>query len=277
MVVDRSVSPLDLPFPASQLSWDGPDIDKAGNWIAVVDSGTGLRLVTPWSDVPLPFDLRYAAVRWLDGKALVVSGRIRKAGDVNAWIIDPVDGTILHAFSIGDGVEDVVVLKDFIAVSYFDEGVFSGISPSHEGVAIFDHSGVYLWGYTSSFTDAVDIVDCYAMCQSGPNRITFFAYTEFKLVEVDVAARQQSVRPAPLEVQGCHDLTCVKTTAILRGPYSKNGDRTAPRSEVFAVDQRGKGFELEPLPGRYARGLSNGRFLLVGDHQVDVVTFTDRD
>ncbi len=275
MTISRTASPLDLPFTVSQLSWSGADIDKAGNWIAMTDTGKGLRLVTPWSDIPLPLDLPYAGVRWLGDKALVVCPRIRKDGEINAWIVDPVDGTISVAFSVGDGVEGFVVLKDFIVVGYFDEGVFSGINPSHEGVAVFDRSGVYLWGYTSSFTDAVDVVDCYAMCQSGPNRVTFFAYTEFKLVEVDVSARRQTVMPAPPEVSGCHGLTCLKTTAILRGPYAKNGDHTAPRPEVFAVDRSGIAVEIEPLSGRYVRGLPNGRFLVIDDDRAEIVTFSE--
>ena len=114
------------------------------------------------------------------------------------------------------------------------------------------------------------------MCHSGPNQITFFAYTEFKLVEVDVSARRQTVLPAPPEVNGCHGLTCLKTTAILRGPYSKDGDHTAPRYEVFAVDRNGQAVEIEPLPGRYVRGLPNGRFLWFDDNQAAVVTFSER-
>ncbi len=270
-----STETLPLPFSTAKISFQGFDIDNTGNWIAIVESEAGLRLRTPWSDIRLPVDLPYAMVRWLDGKAMVVFSRISEADETNAWIIDPQEGVILKAFSVGDGVQDVLVFKDFIAVSYFDEGVLGFVSPSNEGLAIFAKDGTYLWGYTSGVKNPVYILDCYAMCPTGSNRLAFFAYTDFDFVEIDLVTREQIITPTPDTLHGCGAITCQADTVFFRGPYPASGqDRSAPREAVFAFDKnKGQAVEILPLPGKSVRGLSQGRMLAIGDGGVVVATF----
>ena len=137
---------ISLPFSTAQLSHKGLDIDDCGAWLAIIETPEDLRLRTATSDIALELGWSYAMVRWLGDKALVICARIREVGDVDAWVIDVHDGTILRSFSVGDGVQDVVVLEDFIVVSYFDEGVYSDNPISNEGISVFDLSGAFQWG-----------------------------------------------------------------------------------------------------------------------------------
>lgn len=267
---------IPLPFAAKQLSYDGFDIDDNGNWLALVTSASGLRLVSAWNDIPLGMDLSFAMVRCLNDTALVIFPRIRNKGEINAWIIDPQDGAILKTFSVGDGVEDVTILESHIAVSYFDEGVLSFIPPSQEGIAIFDHAGIYLWGYKNSIHRPVDIIDCYAMCRTGRNRLAFCAYAGFELVELDVARQSQTILPTPSAVHGCGALACLGQIAFLRGPYPRDPDRDKPRDQVFAIDRTTGDMRFAGiLPGAFVRGLSSGRMLCISNDAVTIATLSD--
>lgn len=266
---------LDVPFPVEEISWQGFDIDSHGNWLAVREEASGLRLAGAWGEVALQVKRPYALVRWLGDMALIVHARIRKAGEVNAWIVDPKDGRMLSGFSVGDGVEDVVVLRDFIVVSYFDEGVLGGIGPAREGVAVFDRQGAYLWGYHGAIRDSVGLVSCYAMCPTGPNAVALCGYMGFELVELNVGQQSQVVRATPPKLHGCSAITFLKETAFFRGPYPRKGEGEHVRDEVYAFKATGHYDRFGYLPGPTARGLVNGRMLTIGEHGVRVASFAE--
>ena len=265
-----------IPFPVTEISWQGFDIDGNDNWLAVKATKAGLRLVSAWNEVPLDLEIEYATVRCLGDKALIVSGRIGRQGQINAWIVDPNNGDLITRFSVGDGVQDVLVLDDYIAVSYFDEGVLGHTLPSREGIAIFDHVGKYLWGYATAIHNPVYILDCYAMCPTARNSLAFFAYTDFHLVDLDVSKQIQTVIQIPPALRGCSAISRLKNTTFFRGPYPQDNDYKKPRETVFAFDIKGgQVCEVDNLPGGYVRGLSNGRMLSVSDRSVVIVSFRE--
>ncbi len=266
---------LSLPFPGTQIGWKGFDVGKDGNWLAILQTETGLKLRSEVGEVALPVPLSFAIVRCLGDLALVVAARIERQGEVNAWIMETETGRVRHAFSVGDGVQDVLVLADFIVISYFDEGVFSGIMPSHEGLAFFDRQGTYLWGYVTGITDSVDVSDCYAMCHAGRNHVAFCAYTTFSLVVLDISRREQSVVPTPQQLHGCGAITTRGDGFLFRGPYPDDADYKKPRDSVFAFDAvSGEATLIGTLPGQQVRGLSNGRMLCVDGDDVVIASFT---
>ncbi|MCR6660864.1 MAG: hypothetical protein NVV72_16535 [Asticcacaulis sp.] len=275
MTFRPSTKIISLPFSTDRISWQGFDLDDNGNWIAIIESDEGLRLLTDHVNFPMPVDLPYAMVRWIGDNALVVISRIVEVGEINAWVIDPKGGEILNAFSVGDGVKDVLVLKNFIAVSYFDEGIFG--SPqglSIEGLCILSHDGAYLWGYTSSVSNAVDIGDCYAMCPLGPNRLAFCAYSHFEWVELDLESHTQKVVPTPQQLHGSGAITCRGDTAFFVGPYPDNQDFSKPRDEVFAFNRvTGTVSKAPSISGKALRGMSDGRLLSMCDEGLLIATF----
>jgi hypothetical protein len=268
---------LDLPFPAAQLSHKGIDIDSQGAWLAIVETREGLQLRSATTHLALDLGLPHLMVRWLGDKALVVGARIRKAGEINAWIIDVQDGTVLKSFSIGDGVEDVVVLRDFIAVSYFDEGVFGKHPLSNEAVSVFDYEGSFRWGYMSAVPDSVWIADCYAMCRTGANTVGLYAYPDFPFIELDLTrCRQTSLETLP-ETHGAGAITCLPHAVFFHGPYPADGNFDKERPDVYAVDKTtGTVTFVGHVDGHSARGLSHGRMLSVTDEHVVLTHFVDQ-
>lgn len=69
----------------------------------------------------LPRELASPVVRWLGRHRVVVVDRRTSRGRANGYVLER-DGGLGAEFVAGDGVEDVVVLKDVFAVTYFDEG-----------------------------------------------------------------------------------------------------------------------------------------------------------
>ncbi len=273
MPLHMTTATLDLPFPAGQILWGGFDLNADHDWLAIVEGESGKRLVSAATDVALAIDHPNLMLRWLGDAALVVAPRVEEQNEINAWVVDRYTGGILNSFAVGDGVDGVAILDDFIAVGYFDEGVFSGITPSHEGLAVFDREGAFLWGYHSDIRGPLHIVDCYAICPSGRNHLVFCAYTKFEWVELDLAGRTQTVIATPPELAGCKAITPVGDIAIFHAPYRRGNDKT-PREDVLAFDTKtGAVTSIGALPGR-VRGLSPGRLLAIGGDAVTVATFT---
>jgi hypothetical protein len=267
-----------LPFPTAELSFQGIDLNDAGAWLAVVETQDGLRLRTTETDVNLSLNLGYAMVRWLGDKALVVFSRILEIGNVNAWVVDVHDGSILNCFSVGDGVQDVVVLEDFIVVSYFDEGVYSDNPISNEGISVFDLNGTFQWGYQTDVADPVMIDDCYAVCKIGQNRVTFCAYADFVLVELDLVTRQQIIFSVPKQLEGAAAITALPHVTLFHGPYDANFDHRKERTQVYAFDRAsGAVMEAGHVLGKWVRGLSGGRMLAVTDAGLSVTRFSEQD
>lgn len=267
---------IDLPFPAQQIGWQSFDVDNNDNWLAIRKTTAGLKLVSPWNEVHLPLNLDSAMVRCLDDKALVVFPRIKAEGETNAWIVDPNTGHVVKGFSVGDGVEDVMVLDDYVVVSYFDQGILGKTRPSKEGIAIFDPVGNYLWGYASGVKNPVDLIDCYAMCPAGGGRLAFCGYKDFALVELDLAKQTQVITPTPTGLHGCSAMACLKDIIFFRGPYPSDSEGQAPRDAVFAFDKRrGQVSAIGDLAGDYVRGLSDGRMLSISGGSVVIARFTD--
>ncbi len=175
------------------------------------------------------------------------------------------DGQVQREFFIGDGVNDVVVLEDLIAITYFDEGVFRGRSPSEQGIAFFDFDGEFFGGYQSLFgAAAVDIADCYAACRAGRSTLAFSAYTGFELVRVRPRAREQELVALPAELHGASALSVVGDLGYFFSPYDSKRSLIAWRPNEAA---REIGRHSGPL-----RGIETGRFLSTGEHGFTVIS-----
>ena len=152
------------------------DVLRDGTWVGIFRRANGLFVVSSGgAEFAVDPAVRLPIVRFVDrDRVVVVSAQSRR--NAAPSFISSLDGTTQASPAVGDGIEDVIVLSDLIAVTYFDEGVFSGISPSEQGIAFFDFEGRLYAGYRSLFgSDAVDIADCYAACKVDPHTIGFSA------------------------------------------------------------------------------------------------------
>lgn len=194
-------------------------------------------------------------------KVVIVNPRTRM-GRNNGWVLSLADGTRREFFA-GDGIADVLASQDKIVITYFDEGVYSGIPPGDEGVAMFTTSGELWAGYRSSLaSNAVDVSDCYAACWRDNSHIAFFPYTEFPLVIWDVQTLEQEMQPTPQELHGSSAIAVSHDRVLFFSPYKTNAILAwSPGKEPSLV-----GHHPGPL-----RGLQGGRFLSCGTHGFTIV------
>jgi len=241
------------------------DVTRKGDWVGVFE-GAKNQLHVRFANsagFPLALELRFPVVRVIAHDRVVVVDLRTTKGRANAHIFNRL-GELLSSFCAGDGIEDVVVLGDLIAVTYFDEGVFGGVPPSEEGIAFFDFSGNLLWGYQSLMgSDAVDVADCYCATRVDHHTLAFSPYTDFPLVHVQPTTRQQNVHELPVSLRGATALSMHGATAFLYGPYEAK--RTMFRWSP-GTGAEGIGHHSGPL-----RGLEGGRFLSRGEHGFTVV------
>jgi hypothetical protein len=231
------------------------DVRPDGSWVGVFERPDGLHLVdSSGGETRLAQQLRFPlarAIGW-DRVAVVDS---RPLPNISGGVLLSLDGKLVRTFSTGDGVQDVVVLDDLVAVTYFDEGVFSGIPPGDQGIAFFNLDGEFFAGYQTLYgAEAVDVADCYAACRAGRHTLAFSPYAGFPLVRVNPRAHTQEVLGLPKNLQGASALSVL-------------GDAV-----YFFVKQKLFAWRAGERPseaGRYdgtLRGLENGRFLASGEH-----------
>jgi hypothetical protein len=226
------------------------DADGTNDFVAITKDH---QILTPTFQTSIKLNITYPLIRRLDKtQTLLVDCRTKK-NKPNAWIIDE-NGIIQTTFMAGDGVEDVVVLNNKIIISYFDEGVFSGIGSSDQGVVVFDFEGNILFGYRDKYGHQVDIADCYCLSAKTHNTVLFLMYPGFPLVELSLDGYEHTVRNIPEKLYGASSVTNMGDEVFFHAPYADN--RT-----IFKWTIGGNKIEkIGEYSGRL-RGLQRARFL----------------
>lgn len=140
-----------------------------------------------WTTLDLPeTDENYHAVQPLGVEGwLLVRGRADDEHDENAHVYDA-DARPLRSFHAGDGIQDVQATADGqIWVSYFDEGVFSGMSLGRSGLVRLDAQGECEFRFPGDHGGMLPgIVDCYALNVASNREVWLYYYTDFPLVKL---------------------------------------------------------------------------------------------
>lgn len=259
------------------------DITKSGSWVGVTDfADTEQSIFFGDKQILLPEKVRFPIIRSIDDETvLVVDSRmqvlnyefeefepgksrltnVQYLNENNAWLIGST-GKIKAAFCADDAIEDVIVTKDFIVVTQFDEGAIGG-----DGITIFDLKGNRLFGYHDVFGDeSVDIYDCYAACLVEDNQIIFCPYTEFPLVLFDIEAKTQQVWETPQIVHGFSAITKLKDKIYFHHSYK---DKFAIYEWQIGTD---KAERIGEYQNYFVRGLPDGRFLAKGDAGYTIIS-----
>ena len=240
----------DLPGSAVDI-----DVGVDGAWVAMCKRDAELVVATSTGQFPAPDNLRFPQIRWMgNGDILVVDTRTTR-GSQNAFVLTP-SGIEKVRFCVGDGVADVLVVGESVVVTYFDEGIFGGVAPSEEGLAVFASDGRFEFGYQSGVKDPVDIADCYCVCPAGPDEVCFSPYTEFPLVRLNLKTRQQQVHKLPRHLAGSSALATDGIAFYIYAPYDARNSIFRWRPGEAAVEI---GNHVGPLRGhRRAAFLSAG-------------------
>lgn len=217
----------------------------------------------------LPKELRNPFVRSINEETALVWGvskRYDESDQRNAWIINSA-GELKTVFSTNNAVENIVITKDFIVLTYFDETACYA-----EGLEVYDFEGKLLLGYEALFgKEAVAIYDCYAASLVEGNQIIFCPYDEFPLVLFDVECKAQQVWDTPTTIHGFHAITKLNEKVYFHLAY---------RLELEGYDngiyEWQIGSKVARKIGEYesysVRGLPNGRFLSHTDSGYTIIS-----
>ncbi len=237
-------------------------------WAAVVGDKGSFSMISHAACIDLPEECKYPLLKfWDKNHVILVDSRIKRQGEINAWVISIYDGSIQTSFSVGDAVEDIVITDNYFVVTYFDEGLFGDITPSEQGIAVFDKQGAFVYGYADTVSGPIDIADCYAAAHVKGDEIVFFSYADFEIVVLDINTKEQIVFSPPERVDGAGQISCQQDNVfILVGPYDE-------RDLGFIFDaQKGALTEFKlPSEWHVSKGYSQGRFAICSDTYIGLM------
>jgi hypothetical protein len=170
--------------------------------------------------------LRFSHVQTLGPEALLlVAPRARGMWDpLNAIIVDW-DGAVRRRFTLSDGIEDTQVdPAGRLWVSYFDEGIFSGLDLSREGLVCFsrDLEPTLRFNTLAQRGGLPQMYDCYALNVASHHDAYTYYYGEsvdtywplVHLCDGNIAQMWQITA-----VQGAHALAIDDTRVLFGGAY----------------------------------------------------------
>lgn len=211
--VDQDVVTLELPGTAIDV-----DVRADGEWVAICRPERDLVVVFAGHHFTVPDEIQFPLIRWVgDREILLIDARTTKGRD-NAYVFST-SGARKARFCVGDGVADAVAVADAVVITYFDEGIFGDVPPSHEGLCVFSVDGRLEFGYQSGVRNPVDIADCYCVCAAGRHEVCFSPYTGFPLVRLNLKARDQEVHELPEVLAGASALSTDGVVFYFYGPY----------------------------------------------------------
>lgn len=225
------------------------------------------KIISSAFQISIDFDLWFPNIRRLNqDKFLLIDTRTKKDRQ-NGWIIDN-QGQIKRTFMAGDGIEDIVIQENKIIISYFDEGIFSGIEPSDQGLVVFDFDGKILFNYRDKYGHAVDVADCYCLCPKGNKGVLFSMYTDFPLIELNLDTFEQTVHQPPGQLNGAGSITNSGADIFFHAPYQ---DKRGIYKWTIGNEQAEKIGEYSP----HLRGLQGGKYLACGETGYTIVDLNE--
>ena len=149
---------------------------------------------------------------------LLVRCRASSPSDRNAHVADSY-GRVVRSFHAGDGIEDVQTTTDSkIWCSFFDEGVFSGMTLGQSGLVCLDGYGRKLFDYEQVVGQNNPIADCYALNVCGNHDTWLYYYTDFPLVRI--TDFQLAHRWPRMPVSGSHAFAVGREHVLFFGSYN---------------------------------------------------------
>jgi len=243
------------------------DIDAHDNLDFLTITETG-EIISTTFEIRVDIDVQFPIIRRLDyDKFLLVDARTSR-GRNNAWIIEN-QGRIVKDFMVGDGIEDILVQQGKIVITYFDEGVLSGIKPSDQGLVVFNFEGRILFKYLDNYGQFVDVTDCYCICPKGNNSVLFSLYTDYPLIELNLETFDQIIHKPPKKLNGSASIANRGADVFFHSPYQ---DKRGIYRWTIGSDQAMRIGEYSPR----LRGLKGGKFLKCGERGYTIIDPTER-
>lgn len=206
-----TVSPINIDL--NQENIKNVFVDSFGVYILV---STQNNIIGNNFKFPFYKDLQFPICRIIDLEKLLIIDDNPKLNE-NAFLVN-YSGKVLTKFYAGISIEDVIILKNKIIISYFDEGILGKCGPNNDGISIFNFDGIQTYGYKSSVLND-EFIDCYCMTNYGNNRIIFYGYSDFKLKELNLDSFKITEYETPIDFLGANSISTKNEQIILHSSY----------------------------------------------------------
>jgi hypothetical protein len=219
-------------------------------------------IITPFQNFELNIDFKFPIIRILNKEQFLLINTRTENDKENCFVYNN-EGRLMNKFNIGVGIADIIILKNKIIVSYFDEGVLGNDGPNNNGLSIFNLSGKLIFGYNEKQGQLI-IVDCYCISELDNQRILFLAYPDFNLIELDLANYKETVYEIPLNLIGSNAMTTFKNKIYFHSPYK----------DKEGIYEWEIGKEITNKIGNYKgnlRGIQNGKFLCFKNKEYTII------
>jgi len=161
-------------------------------------------LITEKSSSSIYEKFRFPIIRRIEDELILITETRSAEKEKNAKIYN-LEGKLKNEFEAGDAINDILAYDRKLVISYFDEGIMQEKRISKEGLAIFHKSGKFLWGFNSN--SKYQIWDCYHIVKTGADKVLFFGYGKFPMLELNINSQTFAEVNIPIE-SGIDSLSC---------------------------------------------------------------------
>lgn len=231
------------------------DLDVSDNnlFIAYTDNK---EIITSDKKIALEIGLKYPIVRLIDEEKFLLLDSRTDSNKQNAFIYD-FNGQLLKTFLAGDGIQDVLIQNNKIVITYFDEGVFGKDGPNNNGLTVFNFDGKQEFGFNESIQD-LHIYDCYCICKQDKNKVLFYAYDFFNVVQLNLDNFEWQEFKTPNDFEGASAMTNIDDKIIFHSSYHD-------KKSFFLWDRQSGEVTKVGEYGSDLKGLQGGKFLTFGE------------
>lgn len=235
------------------------DVNGDSSFIAYTDSK---EVITADKKFLIGVGIKFPIIRFLDQNKFLLADTRTSNESPNAYIFN-FDGELQTSFLAGDGIEDILIHNNKIVVTYFDEGVFGQDGPNNNGLSVFSFDGKFQFGFNES-ADGLHIVDCYCICKHNRNKILFYAYDLFNVIELNLDNFGWKEFKTPADFQGASAMTSIGGKVIFHSSYHD-------KETFFMWDMQKDEVAKVGEYSFHLKGLENGKFLALGEKGFTVI------
>lgn len=229
------------------------DLSDDNFFIAYTDNK---EIITSDKKISIEIEIKYPIVRLIDKEKFLLIDSRTDSNKQNAFIYD-FNGRLLKTFLAGDGIQDVLIQNNKIVITYFDEGVFGEGGPNNNGLTVFNFDGKQEFGFNESI-QGLHIYDCYCICKQDKNKVLFYAYDFFNVVQLNLDNFEWQEFKTPNDFEGASAMTNIDDKIIFHSSYHD-------KKSFFVWDRQNDEVTKAGEYGSNLKGLQAGKFLTFGE------------
>ena len=227
------------------------DVKEDNSFIVYTDNN---QVIAEEKILTLDIAIKFPIIRLIDSDNFLLADGRTSNEYPNAHIFD-YNGKLITSFLAGDGIEDIVIHNKRIVVTYFDEGVFGQDGPNNNGLSVFSLNGKFQFGFNES-AGGLSIADCYCICKRDKNKILFYAYDLFNVIELNLDDFNWKEFKTPDDFKGASAITTIENKIIFHSSYHD-------KQSFFMWDVKKDEVVKVGEYSSHLKGVENGKFFSI--------------